>query len=65
MKVFDKFWELEESIKAIRGTRLMELINYVAQLQSSAVVAEIKPIPVIPVSLASRGKSNPVQLSLF
>jgi hypothetical protein len=65
MKVFDKFWELEESIKAIRGTRLMELINYVAQLQSSAVVAEIKPIPVIPVSPTSPDKSNPVQLSLF
>ena len=65
MKVFNKFWELGESIKAIRGTRLMELINYVAQLQSSAVVAEIKPIPAIPVSLASPGKSNPVQLSLF
>ena len=31
MKVFDQYWDLEERIKAIRGTRLMQLISYVAQ----------------------------------
>lgn len=31
MKVFDQYWDLEEKIKAIRGTRLMQLISYVAQ----------------------------------
>jgi hypothetical protein len=30
MKVFDQYWDLEEKIKIIRGTRLMQLISYVA-----------------------------------
>jgi hypothetical protein len=30
MKVFDQYWELEEQIAAIRGTRLMALLNYVS-----------------------------------
>ncbi|MFM6158581.1 MAG: hypothetical protein ACKPE3_37275, partial [Sphaerospermopsis kisseleviana] len=30
MKVFDQYWELEEQIAPIRGTRLMALINYVS-----------------------------------
>ena len=32
MKVFDQYWELEDQIKEIRGTRLMQLISYVAQI---------------------------------
>lgn len=31
MKVFDQYWELEDQVKEIRGTRLMQLISYVAQ----------------------------------
>ena len=66
MKVFDdRFWELEGGIKAIRGTRLIELINYIAQLQSSAFVAKIISIPVIPASPMSLPAISPVQLSLF
>ncbi len=30
MKVFDQYWELEEQIATIRGTRLMALLNYVS-----------------------------------
>ena len=30
MKVFDQYWELEEQIAAIRGARLMALLNYVS-----------------------------------
>jgi hypothetical protein len=66
MKVFDdRFWELEGGIKAIRGTRLIELINYIAQIQSSVFVAEITPIPVIPASPMILPAISPVQLSLF
>lgn len=60
MKVFDQYWELEERIQAIRGTRLMELINYIAQAQSTTPVAEIASNPVTPVT-----PTKTVQLSLF
>lgn len=63
MKVLDQYWELEERIQVIRGTRLMELINYVAQAQSSIPVTEIKSNPVIPI--VSTIPQKPVQLSLF
>ncbi len=34
IKVFDSYWELEEKIATIRGTRLMALLNYVAILKN-------------------------------
>lgn len=63
MKVFDQYWELEEKIARIRGTRLMQLISYVAQLQDVLPIAEVVEIPVIPAQVKAPDK--PLQLSLF
>jgi len=63
MKVFDKYWELEDRISGIRGTRLMQLISYIAQSQDVPPIAEIVEIPVIPAQ--SKVPKKPLQLSLF
>lgn len=63
MKVFDQYWELEERIARIRGTRLMQLISYVAQVQDAPPITEVVQIPVMPVSPKTLEK--PLQLSLF
>lgn len=63
MKVFDQYGELEERIARIRGTRLMQLISYVAQVQDAPPITEVVQIPVMPVSPKTLEK--PLQLSLF
>ena len=61
-KCLNIWWELEQIIQSIRGTRLMELINYVAivvieQIPQQAAEEMPQEAPLI--------TSKPTQLSLF
>ena len=65
MKVFEQYWELEESMATIRGTRLMALINYVAQAPIQVAETAPAPIPTTEKPVVTFSKDKPVQLSLF
>ena len=62
IKVFDKYWEFEEKIARIRGTRLIQLISYVAQMLDVPLTLEVE-IPAI--LTQAKVPDKPLQLSLF
>lgn len=70
MKVFDQYWELEDQIKTVRETRLLQLISYVAQVpevvkQPETTETVTPKIPEKKLAKTSEKVQTVQQLSLF